>query len=680
MVEVAKPPPGAEKPAVRQPDKKPRSTKEAAIVGLLKAREKGNPDKALAALAAEGEVASSNKALKVDVGQSGREQVALLRDETLVGKDKYGESLVNKHQKGQNTPLEHETAQAIAYADLQGKIDAGVVNPVVMGTEICLKLEVKPDLENVPESYDGIMTQVSQELKVFRESGALSEAELATITSEMAEFTTLYGEAYGTEDVKKAYEVVRDNARKLTYQHVVDKQVFSGSDHGLRHIVNGNIRFGKQMIDSLRANGVNVSKKDELMLHQVMIDHDLGYTTGAAQAPKGFDASKDHPLVSAKYIEDNKEYYLDKFGEDGYKVIFDSVLNHSYPRLEYQSDATDGIHSGLVRGITSTVDSLGVTVETKTPEFFWNGDAMKTLLKIRLAQETMGGKVPEELMGKYRQELLVLASQEKNADRRTGYENAVTNFFNEVTAENTLGHYTGIVKNVTVEEVPEDGHTAEPGHEAHGHGGHEDHEGEDKRFRVVVEMTPTEVYALLGNMFGDKLATGSFAKAMKDLGLDTGKLAAHARSLRAGKRGGMPAEALNVVSDQARVVVGANFAEDLPQEQREGMLDSARIQEISGVFQEVEMLSARTEINELLEGIQDGNGRLDMIQFKFISGISEKTTAAEVTELSELVLNLSDTSLTGEKDAKGNDLTVSETAKTRLKGYLTAKEKAFLGV
>jgi len=601
------------------------------------------------------------------------EYLSSLRDPNVVGKEKYGEGLVNKFQKGKNTPSEHEEAQTQAYKDLQQKIDAGLVDPAMIGTEMCLKLGVTPDLEGVPESFDGIAGKVNQEMQVFRENGQLTEEELVTLTKEVADFTDLYGKAYGKEDVAKAYELARDNARKLLYQHMVDKAVFSGSDHGFRHIVNGNIRFADQMVASLREKGVVVSAKDQVILHQVMIDHDLGYTSGAAQVPKGWEASKDHPLVSARYVEDNKGYYVDKFGEEGFEAIHDSVLNHSYPRLEYQSDGEERVHEGLIRGISSTVDSLGVTVETKTPEFFWNKDAMRTLLKIRLAQETMGGKVPDELMSRYKQELIGVAQQEQNLDRRAGYENSVRNFFDEFTAENTLGHYTGVVRKVEVEEVEGAGEE-----EAHGEHGHE---GEDKRFRVLVEMTPTEVYAMLGNMFGDKLANQSFDKAIKGLGLDPSRLEEHARSIRGAKSRGETAEAFEAVSNEARIVVGNEFLEDQTLNQKLDILDAKKIQAITEVFHEVELLSIRTNINELLDQITErGTTALPEIQAQFEQLISTKTTANELRELNELFINLSDSSLTGEKDAEGSDITVSKAATKSLRGFVTQREKEFLGV
>lgn len=649
------------------------------------ARASEDPDAMLTAIAEESAHLQTEVSLNSSLAPETQEKMQGLRDPEKVGPTQYGESLVNTNHAKATTVLEHEAAQVQAYTDLDQKIEAGLVDPSLIGAEICAKLGVKPDLENTPEGFDAISVTVNTEIQQFMEQGSINQQEMESITREVQELTRLYAQAYGTENVTSAYELIRDNARKLTYQAAVDKDVFSGSDHGTRHILDGNTRFAMQMVQSLRANGVNVSAKDELLIHQTMIDHDLGYSTGAAQAPRGFNASKDHPLFSAKFIEANKPYYVGKFGEDGYRAIQTSVLNHSYPKLEYQSDATDGVHEGVIRGITSTVDSLGVTVETKTPEFFWNKDAMRTLLKIRLAMETMGGKVPPELMGRYKEELQAIAGKEQNSDRSKGYGAAIDGFFNEVTADNTLGHFTGVVRSVSVEEVPGDTQTditQEHTHDESSHG--DEHSDMDhKKLRVVVQMTPTEVYALLGNMFGDKLANQSFKKAIQDLGLDSQVLEGYARTVRSLHSDAQkPPSSLDIVGKEARVSVENNFLEDLPSDQRQDVLNADKIQLISEVFQEVETVSIRTEINTLLDEVQaKGTEVIPEIGARFEQSMGNKNvTAGEIDQLRDLIINLSDQSLTGEKDNIGQNITVSQQAQKALKSFLTGQEKEFLGI
>lgn len=646
---------------------------EAEIVDIIESKA-SDPDSALAEIARGQE----SHSLIVDLSPENVARAARLRDPELVGKNAYGKGAINFDlTEGQDLQGKEAVQRAAYETELPKKIDAGLVDPFMIGTDICLKLDVSPDVENIPANYDQIPAVVSQELQKFLQEGHLNQQEHEAIVKELEEFSNLYGEAYGKDNIAKAYEVVRDNARKLAYQSAVDKNVFVGSDHGTRHIIDGNIKFAKQLLQSLREKGVNVSAKDEVAIHQTMIDHDLGYAVGSAQAPEGFAATSDHPLIGAKFVEVNKAYYVDKFGEDGYNAIHYSILNHSYPRLEYQSDAQNGVHEGLVRSITSTVDALGVTVETKTPEFFWNKDAMRTLLKIRLATDTIGMK--PELMAQYKDELRATAGKEQNPDRRQAYENAVSNFFSQFTGDNTLGHFTGVVRNVSVEKVAYDTDTEI--NQEHGHGDEDSHGETQGKLRVVVEMTPTEVYALLGNMFGDKLAARSFVKAVKDLGLNPDQIEKHARVLRGSKARGEEQKGLEVVSNHARVIVGNQFLEDQPTTEIGDVDMYQKIQAIAEVFHEAELLSARTEINALLEEVDErGDAVMPEIRAKFIRGVAEKTTADEINKLNDLISLLSDKSLSGEKDALGGDITISQKAQISLKGFLTQREKNFLNV
>jgi hypothetical protein len=592
------------------------------------------------------------------------------------GEERYGVGLVNEYHRNAKTRDAHEMAQEAAYRAFQGKIDRGVVDPSAMTQEMCKKLGVTNEIGRVPSNYDSIIAEVNADVRRFSEAQHLSEEETVSIEREVYTFTKIYGEAYGTENVAKAYVVARDNARKLTYQAAMDKYVLSGSDHGTRHIIDGNIKFAMQLVKSLREHGVAVSAKDQVILHQVMIDHDLGYTTGAAQAEGGYDASRDHPLGSARFVEDNKAYYLDKFGEEGYQAIFSSVLNHSYPLLEYQSQSSTDVNPKLIEGVASSVDSLGITVETKTPEIFWSADAMKILLKVQLAaQTTMEGPVDPSLMAQYKGELLDIANKEKNEQRREAYKNAITSFFNEYKASNTLGHYTGVVTSVSAEPATHGAQSEITQDHGHDHGDDDHSDLGDKRLRLVVQIMPTEIYALLGNMFGDRFANSSFAKAMGDLGLDTDQLTGYGQRLKAAKQNGeeMP-DKLDVTHEAARVTVGTNFLEDLPANELIGIVGAEKIKDIAKAFQEVYELSIRAEINQLLDQINTASSNeipqlVDSVRDLFVDSITGKVNELELRTLSSMLDKL--------KEPFGG---IRDETITNLRYFRTDKESKFLGI
>lgn len=610
-----------------------------------------HPDAIIKELAGVPEARVGEVGLKVDLSSENLARLAALRNPENVGPDKYGDSLVNVNHKGKKTVAEHEEAQEAAYTGLQEKIDKGLVDPAQIGSEMVRELGVSPDVVDPPQTHAEIPGRVGTELQTFVEQGFITSEESAVIQQEVETFNRIYHEAYPEADAAKAYELVRDNARKLTYQTKRDKQVFSGSDHGIKHILQGNMNFADQMITSLEAQGLDVSAKDNILIRQIITDHDCGYTCGCGQAKKGFEASKDHPVFSAKFVEANKGYYTDKFGTEGYDVIQSSILNHSYPTALPQTFVEGEIHTDLVRSISSTVDSLGVTAETKTPLFFTTPEAVRPLLKLRLAMEILpkGSEDYKKVFQNVVAELKTAAVLEQNPDRQAGYLRSIDNFFNEFTAETTLGHYTGVVDSVSVVRKA------------------------DGKLVPQVDMQMSRIHALLGNMFGGKAEGQAFRKAMEDFGMDEANLTMFASTLLEARRTGIPPTPDKLVHDSptARFVLKPQLAENAPD----------AFPGIAPVMDEVYALSVRSEINSLLDQMKDGDvALLPKVQARFERGVSSKTTAEEFRELNALLINLSDVSPSGNVDAAGKPLTVADSAKVRLKGFLTTQEKAFLGV
>src|SRR3989338_6701802 len=253
---------------------------------------------------------------------------------------------------GRESVLFQEMTQEIAYADYQRRKEEG---KATLGAEgIAADMLVELDLENKAEmnvaSMEEAREAVSKELLEYIQKGYITENEAALIQSTVEK----YGDAYllafegkkfpGCEIMTRkmltqdAYEGMRDNARKIAFQTKMDKRVFSGSDHGTRHICEGCTHFSETMMASMNGlEGVDFKPQDEVLIRQIIIDHDIGYTTDAAQAKGGFEASKDHPCAGCDFVESHKDYYVEKYGDEGYETIRDVVLNHSYVQTEYQS-------------------------------------------------------------------------------------------------------------------------------------------------------------------------------------------------------------------------------------------------------------------------------------------------------------------------------------------------------
>lgn len=435
-----------------------------------------------------------------------------LRDPDVVGREKYGKGVVNGCHKDVETTHESEEAQEDAMEHYKEKIDAGVADPAMIGIEMNQMLGVSTEVSDSPTSYEQILPRVDQELQSFVEKGMISSEEAEVIKAEAGKFSALYHEGYADADPSKVYEVTRDMSRMIAYQTRMDKNVLVGSDHGERHILRGNMKFADQVITGLEKQGVSVSAKDKVLVHAIIIMHDVGYTTGAAQAPEGFQASKDHPVAGAYFVDANKGYMTEMFGADAVPVIQESILDHSYVGGAFEATRPEGsdINPALVRGITSVVDSLGVTAETKVPAFFNNPDTVRELFKLRLAGELTGRKIVEKkevfpsdeqkvlydkVLGKRKDTLRDIASRDPNPQHQEAFMSAVDSVNGQST--DVLGQFTGEVTGVDMVRHEENGQLVP---------------------EVHMEMVG-ELGTLMRNMFGGKAELQQFAKAMKDLGM-----------------------------------------------------------------------------------------------------------------------------------------------------------------
>lgn len=184
----------------------------------------------------------------------------------------------------------------------------------------------------------------------------------------------------------KAYCLIRDNLLKIHYQQKTDHQMITGSDHGVRHIIQSNVKNTLMVLDKIHEGILNAAKNDpnstesqsqleknfakqKLMAAQVMIDHDLGYTLDAAKG--SFDAAKDHPLASTAFVDPQfggKPTY-GIFSDTEVPQMQDAILKHSYP---FALDKPLENNWESVEKVISIIDAMGVTADTKMPAIFRN--------------------------------------------------------------------------------------------------------------------------------------------------------------------------------------------------------------------------------------------------------------------------------------------------------------------
>jgi hypothetical protein len=218
-----------------------------------------------------------------------------------------------------------------------------------------------------------------------------------------------------------AMKLVRDNLIKVHHQQTVDHKAISGSDHGVRHVIQSNVAHTLHALDQVS----NVSPKEKLMAMQIMIDHDLGYTLDAAKGD--FGAAKDHPLASAAYLEMGGQN-SGIFSPEEQAFMRDAVLKHSYPfDLNRPLDFSDTVPPGetltakrqAIANLISIVDAMGVTGDTKCPALYRevlskadlerlansDGPAVKQELHGIIDQAVTDGKISREVAEGYHQAL-----------------------------------------------------------------------------------------------------------------------------------------------------------------------------------------------------------------------------------------------------------------------------------
>jgi len=490
-----------------------------------------------------------------------------------------------------------EMTQEFAYEEYgEKKRDGVTLGAEGIAADMFTELDLEGKEERTVESLEQAAEAVRAELQEYVEKGYLNAKEMQLIMETTAKFGAAYTRAFQgkrfrggaerseAEVMQHAYEAMRDNARKIAFQTKLDKRVFSGSDHGTRHICEGCTHFSEQLMGSLKGlEGVDFKDQDEVLIRQVVIDHDIGYTTDAAQAKGGFEASKDHPCAGCDFVESNKDYYVDKYGEEGYEIIRDVVLNHSYSQSEYGGSrpvaGEDELtyNRDLIRSVVSTVDAMGATAETKAMDMFRYPETIEVLQNVKLYTETHGGVVEPEVLDLFKMDLntvvdTLLAGGKISSERAAGYRSAIENQFSPHTVEITLGQFTGVVREMKLTRRA------------------------DGTVAPEIRLEVSRLAALVGDNFGDEMALKGFVKAMQDFGLSRTELQNMAGLVRQLQSETDPVlrealqQQLTYASERATFVISEQETAGVPDE---------REQELAAITERFEIFERETIRTEL---------------------------------------------------------------------------------
>lgn len=192
-----------------------------------------------------------------------------------------------------------------------------------VGADRSAGLEAIPDGEaffTAEGSKDRILAQAEPLIQAYFNSdqgsfsteGELDQAKIVRTQTE--QYVALVRQAIEEGSIpdditsREVYQLVADNIAALGLQDRAATEVLLG-DHGVRHLVDHNINVAADLAAQLKAKGYPMTAKDTLLLHQIMLYHDIGYAMDPVRmairqdGPKGQDA--DHALLAAQFVREH---------------------------------------------------------------------------------------------------------------------------------------------------------------------------------------------------------------------------------------------------------------------------------------------------------------------------------------------------------------------------------------
>lgn len=238
----------------------------------------------------------------------------------------------------------------------------------------------------------------------------LNANEYASVRAQTERFIDLLLEAQEQGqlrgfDGQDAYQLVVHNLALLSLQDQASNECLLG-DHGIRHLLDHNIRVCEDLADQLEERGFELRPVDRLALHQTMILHDVGYALpsvrqGMARSGiRGQDAG--HPWTGARYAQDcfdAADHPLSKvFPAEKQQLIVRCVLLHDKdeqgaPGIAVGSDPhCPQTRARVLESLVRLADNSHAFDE-KLPELFYTQPGLLKLARYLQAAHELGQEV-----------------------------------------------------------------------------------------------------------------------------------------------------------------------------------------------------------------------------------------------------------------------------------------------
>ncbi|MBN9418202.1 MAG: hypothetical protein J0I12_22320 [Candidatus Eremiobacteraeota bacterium] len=241
----------------------------------------------------------------------------------------------------------------------------------------------------------------------------------------------------GKVSAGEVYRLASSNLSLLALQDRAASEITFG-EHGVRHLVGHNIMVCEKLSDQLQAQGVPVSAKDRLILHQAMLVHDMGYAVDnvrgdfAKNGIKTQDAG--HPLLGGRYVrerfQDDTDPINSLFSPEEMNLMQRCVLYHdmdaegkSGVKLNMSKQLSPAERQQNLESITRLADNSHALDDKVSDVLYRHPAALKTMRMIKTAGEVGDETKVKSLQNELKQDLDARA--DLSADDKAGLKQAV---------------------------------------------------------------------------------------------------------------------------------------------------------------------------------------------------------------------------------------------------------------
>ena len=215
------------------------------------------------------------------------------------------------------------------------------------------------------------------------------------------------------------YRLASSNLSLLALQDRAAAEITFG-EHGVRHLVGHNIMVCEKLSDQMQAQGVPVSAKDRLILHQAMLVHDMGYAVDNCRGDMAKNGIKTqdsgHPLLAGRYLRERLQNDGDPinavFSPEDMRLMHRCVMYHdmdsegkSGVKLNMSSQPNEFERQQNLESITRLADNSHALDDKVSDILYRHPAALKTMRQIKTAGEIGDQDKVEQLRQGLREDL-----------------------------------------------------------------------------------------------------------------------------------------------------------------------------------------------------------------------------------------------------------------------------------